>query len=175
MLLTAHPESPRRFQAPWNASWSSESRVEIRPCRWAGNRLALWSPHSPGQGRPIFAKPHPVRQRRSIAEMRCTVCGEQTSSADRWWFGLGSHLENGWFATTESPVHRRCADLALDHCPRLAELGRSPEPLPSGWSVIAAFVGGPVAERDFGVRFHGRVVIGHLKLAWPAGRIRPRP
>ncbi len=63
------------IKVPWNAGWSSEARYEVRPCRWVGGRLALWSPHTPGVGKPIFAKPHMVRQRRSIAEMRCTVCG----------------------------------------------------------------------------------------------------
>lgn len=76
-------------RVPWNASWSSEDRYEIRPCRWVGGKMALWSPHAPGVGKPIFAKPHMVRQRRSIAEMRCTVCGERTPLNDRWWFRLG--------------------------------------------------------------------------------------
>src|SRR4051812_17373018 len=57
---------------PWNAGWSAEERYEIRPCRWVNGELALWSPHLPGEGKPLFAKPHMVRQRRSIAEMRCT-------------------------------------------------------------------------------------------------------
>src|SRR5437870_2261512 len=96
---------------PWNAAWSGELRYEVRPCRWAGGNLALWSPHAPGDGKPVFAKPHMVRQRRSIAEMRCTVCGERTIAPDRWWFKLGSFAE-GWFMTTEAPVHRTCAEFA---------------------------------------------------------------
>jgi len=58
------------MKAPWNASWSGENRYEIRPCRYVGGNLAMWSPHLPGVGVPIFAKPHMVRQRKSIAEMR---------------------------------------------------------------------------------------------------------
>lgn len=153
--------------APWNASWTAEDAYEIRPCRWVGGKLALWSPHKPGEGRPIFAKPHMVRQRRSIAEMRCTVCGEKTEALNRWWFGLGKRIENGWFATTEAPVHRACADLALKVCPHLRTLGHGPLPYPEAHSVISSIIGGLATERDFGVNLRGRKIVGHLKLAWP--------
>jgi hypothetical protein len=157
---------------PWNASWSSEARYEIRPCRWVGGQLAVWSPHSPGVGRPIFAKPHMVRQRMSIAKMLCTVCGEPTVKGDRWWFALGENRE-GYFMTTEAPVHRRCADLALVKCPHLQrnECAQDLTPFPEGHTVLRAIVGGAVTDEDFGVKMNGRRVVGHLKLAWPASAI----
>lgn len=155
---------------PWNAAWSSELRYEIRPCRWVGGRLAVWQPHTPGQGRPVFAKPHNVRQRRSITEMRCTVCGEKTPEDDRWWFKLG-HLAEGYFMTTEAPVHRTCADHALTVCPHLRGREADLEPLPFGYRVMSALVGGPAVEGDFGVSIQpGQRVIGSLKLAWPERR-----
>lgn len=153
--------------APWNASWTAEDTYEIRPCRWAGGQLAIWSPHKPGEGQPIFAKPHMVRQRRSIAEMRCTVCGERTAPGDRYWFGLGSAIENGWFATTEAPVHASCAIQARQVCPHLRKLGQAPMPFPHGARVVSAIVGGMATDRDFGLNVSGRRVVGHLKLAWP--------
>lgn len=156
---------------PWNASWSAEDRYEIRPCRYVGGFPAVWSPHAPGKGRPIFAKPHMVRQRRSIAEMRCTVCGERTPPDDRWWFRLG-HQQEGWFMTTEAPVHQACADLALQHCPHLRGRYADLEPMPGGYSILKAMVGGSVSERDFGLRFPPQGVIGHLKIAWPERRVR---
>jgi hypothetical protein len=161
------------LDVPWNAGWSSEQRYEIRPCRWVGGALALWMPHSPGIGHPIFAKPHMVRQRRSIAQMLCTVCGEPTEPDDRWWFGLGEYREN-WYMTTESPVHRKCAELALEKCPNLkrnncaGDLSRFPE----CYSILSSIVGGAITDEDFGVKIGGRRVIGHLKLAWPKDRIR---
>ena len=153
--------------APWNASWTAEDSYEIRPCRWASGKLALWSPHKPGEGKPIFAKPHMVRQRRSIAEMRCTVCGEMTVQTDRWWFGLGNQIESGWFATTEAPVHYACATLALRVCPHLRTLGRDPMPFPGGARTVISIIGGPTTDRDFGLDLRGKMVVGHLKLAWP--------
>lgn len=159
---------------PWNASWTGESRYEIKPCRWAGGRRAMWSPHRPGDGKPVFAKPHFVRQRRSIAEFLCTVCGDPTPAADRWWFRLGE-LREGWFMTTEAPVHRCCAELALRNCPHLRNREAELEPLPFGYSVLSAILGGPNVARDFGpsVTIH-QPVIGHLKLAWPADRVEFR-
>lgn len=158
--------------APWNVTWTAEDSYEIRPCRWAGGKLAVWSPHKPGEGAPIFAKPHMVRQRRSIAEMRCTVCGEKTPGHDRWWFRLGNLIENGWFATTEAPVHYQCAKLAERVCPHLRRLVAEPEPFPGGSRVLRAIVGGFATERDFGLDLRGRKVVGHLKLAWPT---TPKP
>lgn len=160
---------------PWNALWSSEHRYEIRPCRWVGGSLAVWSPHSPGIGRPLFAKPHTCRQRQSIARFLCTVCGEPTPVNDRWWFKLGSFLE-GWFMTTEAPVHRACAELALEHCLHLRAKGCASEleRFPDGYSVLSAIVGGPRLDNDFNVKIGGRRVIGNLKFAWPASRFRLR-
>lgn len=158
---------------PWNASWSSEARYEVRPCKSVRGALAVWSPHIPGIGRPIFAKPHMVRQRLSVAYMLCTVCGDPTPKNDRWWFALGEYREN-WFMTTEAPVHRACADVALVKCPHLqrngcdADLARFPD----GYSILSAIVGGSLVEEDFGLKINGRRVVGHLKIAWPKGMIR---
>lgn len=162
-----------RITVPWNASWSSEAHYEIRPCRWVGGALAIWSPQSPGVGRPIFAKPHMVRQRQSIARMLCTVCGEPTPKNDRWWFALGGYQE-GWFMTTEAPVHRECADLALAKCPHLQRNGcaRDLTRFPGGYSILSAIVGGSLCDDDFGVKIGGRRVVGHLKIAWPESAIR---
>ncbi len=156
---------------PWNASWSAELEYEIRPCKYAGGDLALWQPYRPKQGRPVFAKPHNVRQRASIARMLCTVCGEPTPERDRWWFKLG-RVTDGYFMTTEAPVHRACADHALGVCPHLRGREADLERLPVGYAIAKAIVGGPATEKDFGVVIGGRRVVGHLKLAWPLSRVR---
>lgn len=160
---------------PWNASWSGEARYEVRPCRWAGGRRAMWSPHNPGEGKPIFAKPHIVRQRQSVARFLCTVCGNETPPADRWWFKLGQ-FESGWFMTTEAPVHHRCADLALRHCPHLRGREQGLQRFPGGWSLAQAIIGGAAVQRDFQVAVtQHQPVVGHLKFAWPASLFEVRP
>lgn len=153
---------------PWNAGWSGEERYEIRPCRWSEGRRALWQPHAPGTGKPIFAQPHMVRQRMSIVRMLCTVCGIHAPPGDRWWFRLGdSH--NGAFVTTEAPVHLACAWRALEACPHLKRRSDPPTPFPDGYRVVAAMVGGEATERDFGVKLRpGETIVGHLKFAWRA-------
>lgn len=154
------------MNAPWNASWTGEQVYEIRNCRWAGGMPAMWNPHRPGDGKPIFAKPHMVRQRRSISEYRCTVCGECTPAWDRYWFRLGNPIEGWAFATTEAPVHRRCADLAMRVCPHIRELGEGPVPFDHPDAVVKAIIGGPATESDFGIQIGNRKVIGHLKFVW---------
>lgn len=151
---------------PWNASWTGEDRYEVRNCRWAGGKPAMWMPHAPGVGRPIFAKPHMVRQRRSIAERRCTVCGEKTTVSDQMWFPRGSWTPEGLWMSTEAPAHRNCAAIAMQLCPRLRADGDRPIRFPEPDFVVAAIVGGPETERDFDCRLNGRKVIGHLKFAW---------
>jgi len=157
--------------APWNAAWSAEERYEIRPCRYASGFPALWMPHKPGEGRPIFAKPHMVRQRRSIIEWRCTVCGQTTASGDRWWFKLGT-MQEGWFMTTEAPVHHRCGVKALSVCPHLRGREADFERMPVGFSILKSIIGGATSDRDFGLRFPPQGVVGHLKIAWPERLVR---
>jgi hypothetical protein len=169
------PDGMLRFgnlPVPWNAMWSGEMRYEIRPCRWADGQLGLWQPHRPGDGRPIFAKPHNVRQRQSIARFLCTVCGDPAPPRDRWWFGHGMFRE-GWFMTSESPVHRACAEFALTVCPHLRGKETDLERFPSGYRVIAAVLASTV-DQDFNVQLSGRKVIGALKFAWPEQRVHVR-
>jgi hypothetical protein len=157
---------------PWNASWTGEEGLEIRQCRFADGRPAVWQRHAPGTGRPIFANPHFVRQRRSIAEMRCTVCGERTPADNRWWFRHGQELD-GHFLTTEAPVHRDCAMRALKVCPHLRGREGELEPMPGGYAVVGAFLNFETVKRDFGLDIMaGQIVIGALKLRWPLSRLR---
>jgi hypothetical protein len=158
--------------APWNASWTAEERYEIRPCQYAGGKLAIWSPYKPGEGKPVFAKPHMVRQRQSVARFVCTVCGKPTPEDDRYWFGLGE-IREGYFMTTEAPVHRECAEHSLKVCPHLRGRARDLSRFPSGYRVLASIIGGAAVENDFGVRLQNfGTVIGHLKFAWPEARAR---
>lgn len=155
--------------APWNASWSAEmGGYEVRPCRWAEGRRAIWQAHAPGQGKPVFASPHMVRQRKSIAQMLCTVCGEPTREGERWMFDLGRWTQHGnamvWL-TTEAPVHEACADLAMKVCPHIRAGGLTPRRFPARYRTMAAVVGGEEVEKDFGLRLTAvDQVIAHLKI-----------
>lgn len=157
---------------PWNASWSSEESFAIRPCRYADGRRAIWQPYSPGRGRPIFARPHSVRQRRSIAEMRCTVCGDATPIDDRWWFGHGQ-VDGLWFRTQEAPVHHGCAVRGRELCPHLRDMASPLRRFPDRFSVHATLIGGPAVKTDFGLDIApGEIVVGTLKLCWPLSEMR---
>lgn len=159
---------------PWNASWSSEqTSYDIRPCRWVQGRLAIWQPTSPFVGRPIFARPHFIRQRMSITKMICTVCGQPAPEGDRWWFAMGEYVDK-WWATTEAPVHKKCGELAMQLCPhiRRGQHAENFSPMPRGWAVLAVTLGGDDFEKTYGVKISGREVIGGLKLAWPREAIR---
>lgn len=155
---------------PWNASWSDEQVFEIRNCRYARGLPAIHQLHAPQSGRPIFALPHAVRQRRSIAEMRCTVCGQPTHAGDQWTFGHGAERD-GYFMTREAPVHRDCADQALSLCPHLQSLPEErqrPFPLPPKPSIALSVLDPDHLLLDYGLEAGSRSVIGEAKLIWPA-------
>ena len=97
--------------------------------------------------------------------MRCTVCGEKTEERDRWWFPRGE-WRDGYWMSTESPVHLKCAELAQHACPVLRKDGKPPIRFPETGSVVAAILGGEAFEEDFKIKTNGRTVIGHLKFAW---------
>ncbi|WP_126975593.1 hypothetical protein [Frigidibacter oleivorans] len=158
---------------PWIVSWSGEEEFEVRPCRYAGG-LAIWQPQRQGDGVPRFAKPHAVRQRKAMAEMRCSLCGERTGPEDRWWFALGEgrmDLRHG-LMTEEPPLHRACATIAAAHCPNLRAKGWPASPMPMPQDLLRQIVGGLALLQDFGIADRGRIITGHLKLGW---RYDPRP
>lgn len=76
--------------------------------------------------------------------------------------------------TTEAPVHRACAELAIVKCPHLQRNGSAADlsPFPGGYSILSAVVGGSLTDDDFRVKIAGRRVVGHLKIAWPQSAIR---
>lgn len=158
---------------PWNAAWTGEMSFEVRFCRFVGGALALHQKWAPGDGRPLFAKPHMVRQRRSVAEFLCTVCGKKTQSFDRFWFQHGEFRE-GLFMTVEAPVHKKCGELALQHCPHLKERAAQLEEFPGNWKIVAALLEEKTVDPDFGVKLNGRKVIGALKFAWPERLVKVR-
>ena len=80
--------SPSRLKpgvdVPWVTSWTDEPFMGVRPCATVSGRLAVCQADRPGAGRPQYSRNHLVRQRRSVVEMRCPMCGAPTSGDDRW-------------------------------------------------------------------------------------------
>jgi hypothetical protein len=159
---------------PWVVSWSDEQAFDVRPCRWAGGAPALWQRHAPGSGRPMFEDLHVTRARRAVAQFLCAVCGQPTDAGDRWWFCKGkTDLPRAdgtcWpFATANSPLHRRCAELAAEACPHLSGQALTPQPFPMPSAIVAPTLtkaGGAIAATGFTLR-PGQSVVGPLYLAW---------
>lgn len=127
--------------APYVTAWSAEvdpphELVEV-PGRGIAytdesvtdrdSRGVLWfrTPFRPGQGRPVFGKVHPLRQRRAMRRLLCQVCaGPADRTADGVLWLLKDHREDwpGWpqgMGVTEPPVCLPCVRLSVRVCPAL--------------------------------------------------------
>ena len=111
----------RGLFVPWVAMWSDEQPYELRPCRWAGGRRALWQPHRPGSGAALFTEKHIVRGRRALVEGLCNLCGETIEQGAAWINLDGGPTKDDpdWVAIWESPMHVECIDLARQLCPHV--------------------------------------------------------
>ena len=142
---------------PWVTSWTAEPLLGVRPCPSVGGRLALGQDEQPGYGRPEYSRNHLLRQRLSVARMLCPMCGEPTAGDDRVTqvarripagrlraSGRGVDLSPGIEdarvlidAGAIAPLHRRCSDLSLAHCPHLrAEPAVDVRSFPARWTVV---------------------------------------
>lgn len=120
---------------PYIFAWSQEQRFEVRPCRWADGRRAVWAPHKPDVGRPQFAERlaasstglhrsafHLVRGRRAVQEDLCTVCGEPVDTSGVLWLSIEYKVhrsKDGWASLLFPLFHRECVRHSLDGCPFL--------------------------------------------------------
>lgn len=69
---------------PWTASWSArEEEFYLAPCPHFGRQAALCQPSAPGEGKPLFGKPHSNRQREAIARGLCDLCGKSLKTATK--------------------------------------------------------------------------------------------
>ncbi|MDB5462075.1 MAG: hypothetical protein JWP23_464, partial [Phenylobacterium sp.] len=146
---------------PWVSSWSAEQLTGVAPCPSVDGALAVGQAEHPGEGEPLYARNHLFRQRKSVREMRCPMCGEQTPEGDRWtqtarWTTAGEVRAKGlgvWLppefaddrrlldAGAIAPLHRACAERALALCPHLQGLGdHQLKPFPGAWIVVALTV-----------------------------------
>ncbi|WP_230423336.1 hypothetical protein [Streptomyces radicis] len=154
---------PKALPVPYAAAWTGEStRVAVAlAVRPGGNGLGyrdevpgdrdrhgvLWTrmDAEPGAGRPDFRALHPARQRRTMLERLCQVCGGPADRTSRGWLFLVQRAEVADFGdvegllSTKPPVCRPCAALAVRHCPHLTDplLIRSRKP--RTWGVFGGF------------------------------------
>lgn len=124
---------------PWVTCWTGEPTLGVRPCPSVGGALAIVQTEAAGLGKPIYSRNHAVRQRLSVRDMLCPMCGLPTQAEDRWTqvartvtagglraSGRGDGLPAGLSDDAElvdagaiAPLHRACADRSLRYCPHL--------------------------------------------------------
>lgn len=146
---------------PWVTSWSAEPLTGVGPCPSVDGVLAVGQVANPGVGRPLYSRNHLFRQRKSVREMLCPMCGAPTPEGDRWsqtghWTTAGALRARGlgvWLpadfaddrplfdAGAIAPLHRACAEAALAHCPHLKGMAdRELKAFPGAWLVAALSV-----------------------------------
>jgi hypothetical protein len=139
---------------PWVTSWTGEPHSDVRPCDAARGRLAVMQAERPGHGRPLYSRNHLIRQRRSVVRMLCPMCGGATAEDDRWsqtgrYTSAGALRLRGFApllprelkdaavmldAGAIAPLHRACAERALNHCPHLSQMpDHTLKPFPASW------------------------------------------
>ena len=159
MAAVANPQIG--VEVPWVVSWSGEPVLGVTACPSVDGALAVAQAERPGEGEPLYARNHLFRQRRSVREMLCPMCGRATEAGDRWtqtgrWTTAGELRARGlgvWLpadfpdarrlldAGAIAPLHRTCAEAALARCPHLAALpDRELKAFPGAWIVAALSV-----------------------------------
>jgi hypothetical protein len=109
---------------PYTVSWSAEDHFTVESCRFAGGRMAICQSVAPGQGKPIFGKPHSQRQRQAIAENLCDICGKTLKNRTRISLSharaRGNAAPGGTGILQVEPLlHRGCAQISVRFCPSL--------------------------------------------------------
>jgi len=107
---------------PYTASWTSEESVFLARCPYA-DAIALCQPSSPGEGKPLFGKPHMCRQREVIALGLCDLCGKPLKNRTKVSLSHARSRANGAspfdVLQVEPLLHKECALLSARHCPSL--------------------------------------------------------
>ncbi|MGI4877425.1 MAG: hypothetical protein ACRYG4_08055 [Janthinobacterium lividum] len=188
------------IDVPWVTSWSTEAIGTIGACATVGGALAVLQGESPETGRPIYSKNHFRRQRLSVQQMLCPMCGRPTASGDRW-SQTGKHMTAGAMrarglansipaATADdrvildagaiAPGHLACMARSLEFCPHLRTLDdRELKPFPAEWQVTPMLMKAVVRRRPPGGTAAGGagteaetvVAIGFLQLCGITDRV----
>ncbi len=153
---------------PWVTSWTEETVIGVRPCATVGGRPALVQKDLAGFGRPQYSQNHLVRQRRTVLNMLCPMCGRPTAADDRWTqvarltpagllrragkaVGLSREIEDRRVvvdAGSIAPLHKACVERSLRHCPHLkADPDVNVLPFPTRWTILPLLIeAAPILE-----------------------------
>jgi len=142
---------------PWVTSWTGEATLGVRPCPSVGGAPAIVQADNAGFGKPLYSQNHAVRQRLSVRDMLCPMCGAATTADDRWTqvahpvtagrlraAGRGERLPADLAddivlidAGAIAPLHRACADRSMRYCPHLkADPHLDIRRFPTRWIVL---------------------------------------
>ena len=145
------------LDVPWVTSWTGEPPLGVRPCPSVGGALAIVQTDAAGLGKPLYSQNHAVRQRLSMRDMLCPMCGRPTAADDRWTQvahpvtagglragGRGDRLPADLAddsilidAGAIAPLHRACVDRSLRYCPHLkADPNIDVRRFPDRWVVL---------------------------------------
>ncbi|MFI4965554.1 MAG: hypothetical protein ACHP9T_09325 [Caulobacterales bacterium] len=170
---------------PWVTSWSAEPTTGVASCPSIDGALAIGQAERPGQGKPLYSRNHLFRQRKSVREMLCPMCGQPTPDHDRWsqtarWTTAGELRAKGlgvWLppefaddrrlldAGAIAPLHRACAEAALARCPHLGAMAdRELKPFPGAWIVAALSVEARPAHALSNVPERSKAAVAFLQL-----------
>lgn len=185
------------IDVPWVTSWTGEPVVGVRPCSSVGGALAIVQAESPGLGKPLYSQNHAVRQRLSVRDMRCPMCGTPTAANDRWTqvahpFAAGTLRASGRGsdlpadvaddqilvdAGAIAPLHKACVDRSLKYCPHLkADPNIDVQPFPERWIVMPLMARAQAPAQLFLARpapVRDMAVIGFLQLCGLTDRTDP--
>jgi len=107
---------------PWTVGWTSEDRLFLDRCNYAKGP-AICQSVSPGQGKPLFGKPHANRQRAAICAGLCDLCGRLLASRTKVSLSHARVVPHGAegpaILQVEPLLHRECALESMRFCPSL--------------------------------------------------------
>ncbi len=182
---------------PWVTSWTGEPSLGAGPCPSVGGAPAILQAGNPGQGKPLYSQNHAVRQRLSVRDMLCPMCGRPTRAEDRWTQvahpvaagrlradGRGDRLPTDLTddailvdAGAIAPLHRACVDRSLRYCPHLkADPHIDVRRFPERWIVLPLMARAEAAPQLFLARptpARTAAVIGFLQLCGLTGERDP--
>ena len=152
---------------PYTSGWEAEEGFSLARCTYFG-RLAIGQRVGPGQGKPLFGKPHMQRQREAISLGLCDICGRPLKARTKVSLSHARpqpHGAEGWAILQVEPMmHRECAALAISQCPSLkrdVEHGTLRVRQVYRWRAQAAIMSEVFVESLTGER---RTALGHAKV-----------
>lgn len=110
-------------RVPHTVSWDKEDRFYVGRCEFAGGAMAICQSLDQGNGKPMFGKPHSQRQRQTIAQGRCDLCGTSLEHRTKVSLSHARLRQNGaegpCIMQVEPMLHKECAADSLRFCPSL--------------------------------------------------------